>query len=146
MKRDKNRFTGDSDLWVFIPKDEVKLAGFDPSQNRGEDGKWGSEGCHNKPLKFDKLMDQKDQTEKLIEYTTYGSENQYKRTVWVDWFLGENEESKSRIANEIDNDSELERAMKSALYDFWKTESLPNAKWTYLPKIMETSWRDFIII
>ena len=25
MKRDKNRFTGDSDLWVFIPKDEVKL-------------------------------------------------------------------------------------------------------------------------
>lgn len=26
MKRDKNRFTGDSDLWVFIPKDEVNLS------------------------------------------------------------------------------------------------------------------------
>lgn len=100
-----------------------RLAGFDPNQKRGEDGKWGSGGCHKKPLKFDELMDQKDQTEKLIEYTTYGSENQYKRTVWIDWFLGENEESKSRIANEIDNDPELERAMKSALYDFWKTES-----------------------
>jgi len=45
MKRDKNRFTGDSDLWVFIPKDEVKLAGFDPNQKRGADGKWGSGGC-----------------------------------------------------------------------------------------------------
>ena len=25
MKRDKNRFTGDSDLWVFIPKEDTKM-------------------------------------------------------------------------------------------------------------------------
>ena len=37
------KFLGNGLGWSY-KEDEVKLAGFDPSQNRGADGKWGSEG------------------------------------------------------------------------------------------------------
>ena len=38
------KFLGNGLGWSY-KEDEIKLAGFDPSQNRGQDGKWGSGGC-----------------------------------------------------------------------------------------------------
>ena len=37
------KFLGNGLGWSY-KEDEIKLAGFDPSQTRGADGKWGSEG------------------------------------------------------------------------------------------------------
>lgn len=97
-------------------------AGFNPNQPRNPDGTWGYGGlgsCHKDPIKTtgSDYKDQKFQTDKLLEYTTFGSENQYKRTIWVNWFLGEDPSSKSRIAYEINQDPDLQHALKSAMYD-----------------------------
>ena len=112
------------------PGDITIKAGFNPNQPRGEDGKWGSggpargelKGCHEQAKKFDDYMDYEGQVQKQLDYTTYGSENQYKKSRWVDWFLGERQENKNAIAYDINNDPELERALKSNLYKFWKEE------------------------
>ena len=70
-----------------------------------------------------KYIPTKEQDNKLREYTNVGDQL---RTVWVDWFLGERVEAKSRIAYEIDQDIELRSAMQSALYDLWKEETGSN--------------------
>ena len=67
-----------------------------------------------------KYMPEKEQKSKIKEYTHVGEQL---RTRWADWFLGESVQAKNYIAYDIDQDSELRRAMKSALYDLWKAET-----------------------
>ena len=73
------------------------------------------------------------QTEKLNEYifvngkpgldSPFGFPSSPVRTVWANWFLGEDVSAKSRIAFEIDQDIELQAALKSSLYDLWKEKT-----------------------
>jgi hypothetical protein len=119
-----------------------RLAGFDPSQTRGADGKWGSDrgsikGCHEEAKVFDEYMSYEDQVKKQLDYTTYGPNNEYKKSRWVDWFLGSRQENKNAIAYDINSDPELERALKSNLYHFWKKESAST------DKEKEISFKDF---
>tara|TARA_R110000823_G_scaffold220539_5_gene349205 strand:+ start:1881 stop:3515 length:1635 start_codon:yes stop_codon:yes gene_type:complete len=119
-----------------------RLAGFDPSQTRGTDGKWGSDrgsikGCHEEAKVFDDYMSYDEQSKILIDYTTYGPNNEYKKSRWVDWFLGSRQDNKNAIAYDINNDPELERALKSNLYHFWKKESKAT------DKEKEISFKDF---
>jgi hypothetical protein len=63
------------------------------------------------------------QNEKIKEYIFVNGREGQVRTVWADWFLGADVSAKSRIAFEIDQDIELQAALKSSLYDLWKEKT-----------------------
>jgi len=82
-------------------------------------------------------MEYEEQVKKQLEYTTYGDKNQYKKSRWVDWFLGERQENKNAIAYDINNDPDLENALKSNLYYFWLKEG------TATSEEKKISWEEF---
>jgi len=68
-------------------------------------------------------------TEKQNEIIEKKVGNKEKRTLnssWADWFLGESQEAKSYISDDISKNPELQDAMKSKLYDEWKKQNNSN--------------------
>ena len=72
-----------------------------------------------------RYMDNAEQTSTIKRFTHTPSGGQV-RTMWADWFLGEDVAAKSRIAYEIDTNEDLQAAMKSGLYDLWRQETKNN--------------------
>ena len=111
------------------PGDITIKAGFNPNQQRNDDGTWGSGGnCTQTPINNGLAkMSGKEQEETIKSFTHYKSgENYYPRTTWANWFLGEDAKSKDRIAYEIDDSKKLQSALKSSLHDFWTEKNDSN--------------------
>ncbi len=108
----------------------LELAGFKPNQKRGNDGRWGSVNCLEEPIQNPKLLTPEESENIIKQFTHYKSgDNFYPTTTWANWFLGEDLDSKNKIAYVISTNENLQDALKSSLYHF--TKDINNYKKTF---------------
>ena len=94
------KFLGNGLGWSY-KEDEIKLAGFDPSQNRGQDGKWGSEGGPKELTKKQKKC--------INYYTDDGYQN-------INGYLAKGKDSLNRLKTENEIKGSI-KCLKNAILD-----------------------------